>query len=381
MKLPNGYGSVVKLSGKRRKPYQVRKTVGWHYDEVKDKQVQDMITIGYAATRAEGLQMLADYNNNPFDTKAAKMTFSDVYEEWSKRKFPTISESNVKGYTASYKSCESLYNKVFKDIKLVDLQTVIDTCGKNFPTLKKIKVLFNQLFDYALKNDICNKDYSSFVDIVQYKDRNPNKYDRNKFEKNEIDIIWEQKEDKYYQIVLMLLYSGVRISEMLDLKKENVHLDEQYFDVICSKTENGIRKVPIADKVLPYYKAWYESCPECEYLLHTEDGKHFEYRNYYDSYFKPLMEQLGINRTPHCCRHTCISMLAEAGINQTIIKKIVGHSGAMTLTEKVYTHFDIKELVDAINKIQKTIDAIRRLQSNLAHVALARYTIQQICFD
>lgn len=80
-------------------------------------------------------------------------------------------------------------------------------------------------------------------------------------------------------------------------------------------------------------------------------GKHFEHRDYYDSYFKPLMEQLGINRTPHCCRHTCISMLAEAGVDQTIIKKIVGHSGAMTLTEKVYTHFDIKELVDAINKI------------------------------
>ena len=44
-------------------------------------------------------------------------------------------------------------------------------------------------------------------------------------------------------------------------------------------------------------------------------------------------------------------MLAEAGVNQTIIKKIVGHSGAMTLTEKVYTPFDIKELVDTINQI------------------------------
>ena len=74
MKLPNGYGSVVKLSGKRRKPYQVRKTTGWHYDKEKDRLVQDMITVGYAATRAEGLQMLAEYNNNPFDTKAAKMT-------------------------------------------------------------------------------------------------------------------------------------------------------------------------------------------------------------------------------------------------------------------------------------------------------------------
>lgn len=79
--------------------------------------------------------------------------------------------------------------------------------------------MFNQLYDYALKNDICNKDYSSYVDVVQYKDRNPNKYDRNKFEKNEIDLLWVQKEDKYYQIVLMLIYSGVRISELLDLKK------------------------------------------------------------------------------------------------------------------------------------------------------------------
>ena len=137
----------------------------------------------------------------------------------------------------------------------------------------------------------------------------------------------------------------------MDLKKGNVHLDEHYFDVISSKTENGIRKVPIADNVLPFYKAWFEYNPECEYLIHTPDDKHFQYRNYYDSYFHPLMEQLKIDRTPHCCRHAYISMLAEAGINQTIIKKIVGHSGAMTLTEKVYTHFDIKELVDAINRI------------------------------
>ena len=80
MKLPNGYGSVVKLSGKRRNPYLVRKTIGWHFDKEKDKQVQDFIIIGYAPTRAEGLQMLADYNKNPFDTKAAKMTFDYALE-------------------------------------------------------------------------------------------------------------------------------------------------------------------------------------------------------------------------------------------------------------------------------------------------------------
>ena len=338
------------MSGKRRRPYVVKKTVGWHYDEAKDKMIQDQMTIGYAATRAEGLQMLADYNNNPFDLKASKVTFQEVYERWSKEKFPTISHSNVKGYEASYKVCGTLYNKVFRDMKLVDLQTVVDTCGKNFPTLKKLKSLFNQLYEYAMKNDICSKDYSEFVDIVKYKDKNPDKRDHNKFTKEEIERLWTLAEDPYYQIVLMLIYNGCRISEFLDLKKEDVHLDEQYFDVIASKTENGLRKVPIADKLLPFYKAWFEGSA-CEYLLHTPDQKHFDYRNYFDSYFTPLMEQLGLDHTPHDTRHTCISLLTEADVNPTTIKKIVGHSGAMTLTERVYTHLDIQILVDAINKI------------------------------
>ena len=350
MRLPNGYGSVVKLSGKRRNPYVVRKTAGWRYDKDKDKQVQEYIIIGYAPTKADGLQMLAEYNKNPFDVSSAKITFQEIFEKWSASKFPSISDSNVKGYNASYKLCGTLYNKVFKEIKLADLQYVVDTCDKNYPTLRKLKVLFGQLYEYALKNDVCNKNYAEFVDIVKYKDRNPNKRDKNKFDKYELERIWMQQEDKYYQIVLMLIYSGVRISEMLDLLKSDVHLDEQFFDVIDSKTENGIRKVPIADKVLPFFKDWYNDT-NSEYLLHTENGEQFKYRNYYDSYFIPLMENLGFDKTTHCCRHTCISMLAEAKVSQTIIKKIVGHSGAMTLTEKVYTHLDVKELIDAINKI------------------------------
>ena len=75
------------------------------------------------------------------------------------------------------------------------------------------------------------------------------------------------------------------------------------------------------------------------------------YRNYYDSYFISLMEQLGFEHQPHDTRHTCISLLAEAHVDQTMIKKIVGHKGAMSLTERVYTHPDIKALVDAINMI------------------------------
>ena len=55
--------------------------------------------------------------------------------------------------------------------------------------------------------------------------------------------------------------------------------------------------------------------------------------------------------TPHDTRHTCVSLLTEAHVDQTMIKKIVGHAGAMSLTERVYTHLDIETLVEEINKI------------------------------
>ena len=97
MKLPNGYGSVVKLSGKRRKPYMVRKTTGYRIDPVKDKKIAEYIIIGYARTKSEGLELLAAYNHNPYDTKAAKMTFSEVYEEWTNKKYTTLSELHLKG--------------------------------------------------------------------------------------------------------------------------------------------------------------------------------------------------------------------------------------------------------------------------------------------
>lgn len=118
-----------------------------------------------------------------------------------------------------------------KDIKVVHLQKVIDTCGKNYPTLRKIKVLFNQMYKYALKYDLVTKDYSEFVDISKHNNKNPNQIDRNPFSKDDINVLWRMSSDRYYQVILMLIYTGVRISELLELKKENIDLENQYFDV------------------------------------------------------------------------------------------------------------------------------------------------------
>ena len=83
----------------------------------------------------------------------------------------------------------------FKDIKAMLLQKVIDTCGKNYPTLRKIKVLFNQMYKYALKYDLVTKDYSEFVDISKHNNYNPNQTDRNPFSKDDINVLWRMSSD------------------------------------------------------------------------------------------------------------------------------------------------------------------------------------------
>ena len=348
MKLPNGFGSVYKLSGNRRNPYRAIVTERWQIDSDTGKWKQKRKTIGYYESKKDALQALADYNKSPYDVDASKVTFAEVYERWSDEHFPTVSESNVKGYRAAYLLCEPIANKRMADVKLDDLQYIADNSGKNYPTLRKYKVLVGLMFKYAVIHDIITPDMNKTQYIDIKKAGNPNAL--KPFTKAEIDKVWKwHNTNVYFNVILILIYSGCRISELLDLKKEHVNIKERWFDITASKTDAGIRKVPISDKVLPFFEYWY-NLNDCEYLISTPEAKHFVYRNYYDSYWKPLIEQIGMTHTPHDTRHTCVSLLAEAGVDDRLVKKIVGHKG-QGVTQQVYTHFEIEALFDAINKI------------------------------
>ena len=135
---------------------------------------------------------------------ANKITFSEVFEKWSAEHYPKISKSNIHGYNASYRLCEPIYNMRFNDIKKSHLQSIVDCCGKNYPTLRKLKVLYSVLYKFANENDICSKDYSQYVDILQYKDRNPNGFGRRPFTRQEIESLWNWlNSNEYFSVILI----------------------------------------------------------------------------------------------------------------------------------------------------------------------------------
>lgn len=157
MRLPNGYGGVVKLSGNRRRPYAARITTGWHINDITGKRIQHYQILGYAPTQSEALQILARYNNYPIDGETLKLTFREIYLRWSEEKFPTISHSNIKGYRAAFATCESIADIPFHNLRLNDLQSVIDHCGKNYPTLKKNPRTFQPALRICHETRDCSK--------------------------------------------------------------------------------------------------------------------------------------------------------------------------------------------------------------------------------
>jgi len=75
MRNPNGYGTVAKLSGNRRRPFIVKKVIGWNN---KGHPIYDIV--GYTETREAGNLLLAEYNRDPWDVDRAKITMKELLE-------------------------------------------------------------------------------------------------------------------------------------------------------------------------------------------------------------------------------------------------------------------------------------------------------------
>lgn len=362
MRLPNGFGNVSKLSGKRRNPWRARKTSGWIIDEKTKKAKQTYITIGYYETRQKALHALSEYNTNPYDLDANKITFAEVYEKWSEKKFKEISQSNINGYKASYKLCETLYDKKFADLKLAHLQGIVDTAGKNYPALKKLKILFNQLFDYAVMNELIPKDRH----VVEYlnigKEEKSTKHYR--FTDTEVDALWRWANgNEYVQVILMLIYSGVRPGELFNTKCTSVDLESRYFTIEKGKNVNASRKVPIHDKTLPFFAHWMSKGRE--YLITNISGGKFNFdtnhASYTESFWIPILKDMGIlqytnangelaDHLPDDTRHTFTTMWKEKRLDEAMRRKIQGHSGK-GIGEIVYTHFELEKLKEELNRL------------------------------
>lgn len=337
-RLPNGAGSVYKLSGNRRNPYTAVFHCGYT-DEGKPIRKY----IGYYPTYEEALHGLEMYKETPYDLTDKNINLYRLYKIFIQRKEKSVSLSTLRAYQSAFKHLEPIADLPIRNIRTSDLQAIFDNTALKPQSKNIIRTLINQLYEIAAEMDVTNKNYVKFVDVGKYQPSRKHK----PFTELELRKLWNLAEkNSFAELPLILCYTGLRPAELLEIKKENVFLEEGYL-IGGKKTEAGKNRViPLHPAIRPIIEKRYAES-EC-YLIEYK-GRHMIYKTFYDHWLS-FCEQNNLNHLPHDGRHTFITHSKKSGMDSLILKRIVGHADK-DLTEKVYTHTDIIQLIQAISAI------------------------------
>jgi integrase len=185
---------------------------------------------------------------------------------------------------------------------------------------------------------------------------------------------------KYYDDVLILLKTGLRISELcgltvkdIDFKNEIVHIDhqllkskEQGYYIETPKTKSGIRQVPLSEETIKAFQRVIKSRPKTK-PIEVDGHSDFVFVNHkgkpkvaidYSSLFVRMVKKYNKHHkenslphiTPHILRHTFCTKMAHRNMNPKDLQYIMGHSN-ISITMDWYAHSSIESAKTEIKRL------------------------------
>lgn len=341
MRKPNGYGSIKHLSGRRRRPFVF---------VVSDAGRQHPVE--YFATQIEAEIFAADYNKIHMNRSLSghKITLAELYHRWLPRHIEDTqpSQSTLNSYHNAYQHLVTLHGMPVEDLHYADYQQIIDGMrrhGLSYSSVKKVRSLISLLLKYADKIELATTNYASLLSIGRNRPVRPH----HTFSRQKINRLWTAVDCPGVDTVLILLYTGMRCGEMLQLQKADVHLRQRYIRITRSKTAAGIRIIPIHHRIAPLIEARMASPGDA--LICDGDGRPYNYGRYCTVWRSVMHRIRADGHTTHDCRHTVATLLDNVGANETAKRRILGHAGG-DITERVYTHKGLRQLRKCIELLK-----------------------------
>ena len=207
-----------------------------------------------------------------------------------------------------------------------------------------------------------------------------NKIKRPKPKEKQVECFsaWEQKKieeaalsakkDKYRGIILCL-YTGLRIGELLALTWSDVDFEKSILSVTKTchdgnengkhiriidtpKTENSRRQIPLSKTLLKMLKDMKKKS-KCEFVI--ADGEKPVFTRSYQRTFELLLKKLGLpHKGFHSLRHTFATRALECGMDVKSLSEILGHKNA-TITLNRYAHSLWDHKAEMMNKLSKLL--------------------------
>lgn len=357
-RLPNGFGSIKKLSGNRRKPYQAL---------APSKIVNGVIfpgePLGYFEKWEEAYERLALYKANEewkVRKKKEKLyTFAEVYQMYWRDKFELsvrkFSESSKYSTQAAFKNTAVLHERIFSELTREELQNVInEMAAPTDPKKKKykhasleiVKNLYQGMYSYALREQIAAVDVQANV-IIPIADDDQKGVP---FSPDELYKLYQNLDSQIIQAAVIMCFSGWRITEFLSLE---INLDDMIFFGGVKTAAGKNRTVPIHPDLVPLVQRYVKNpIPYNNSTFRKKWDKELEKIGilYFTQIHGKKIETL--KHTSHDCRHTFSWMCDKAGIDPLAKRIMIGHKPGDDVTDNVYGHRSLDELRTEIVKIK-----------------------------
>lgn len=305
---------IQKIKGATKRPYVVYSVVGYFssYDEAVDALNQNR----------------------------QSLTLQQVYDMWLPSHAKSVSINTLNNYGSAFAHLGSIHDIAMSDITYLQLQSIIDhmlSTGLSYSSCKKVRTLISQLFDYSIINCWCTTNYAKFLNLGHNKPVRPHK----PFTTQAINRLW-RLESPLHDIPLILLYTGMRASELLNLKVRDINRKQRTIKITSAKTKSGIRTIPIHDRIWPIIERRLNTI----YVIQ-------ECRTYssLSREFNKAMRAINSKHTTHDCRHTFATRLDNEGANYNAKRLLLGHASS-NVTDGVYTHKSLGQLRKAIRLLK-----------------------------
>ena len=323
------------------------------------------------------------------DYSAGEITVSDLVDRYFNLK-RGLSQNSVRAYgTVINHIREDAFGKrKVKQVKLSDAKTFyvsLHDRGVKRNTIIIYHSILRPAFEMAVDDDMIRKNPFKF----QMRDLLPDDaFKRNALtteqQKQYLQFIKEYGRGNYYDDIEILIGTGLRISELYGLTKNDVDFQnrciriekqlcrtaERPYFVKPPKTKSGIRTIPMSNTVYAAFQRVVQNrpTPKIEMLIDGYSGFLFldkscmpkvamHLENYMRSMQNKYAAIMGValpRVTPHVLRHTFCTNMQRAGIDVKSLQYLMGHSNA-SVTLDIYTHTNYDAVRQAFQKAASSL--------------------------
>lgn len=270
-----------------------------------------------------------------------------------------LSENSVEAYVRDVRKLADVISlsRSPEQIDREDLKTFIATLydlGLSPRSQARIISGIKQFFKYLLLEDIISEDPTEFLEMPSQGRKLPEVLTVEEIDQLQSAIDLSKQEGHRNKAIIETLYScGLRVSELVNLRFEDIFPEEGFMRIIGKG--NKQRLVPLSPSVLKELDLYYQSMRDHieikkgneAYIFLNRRGAKLT-RVMIFTIIKNLADQIGLQKSisPHTFRHSFATHLLEGGANLRAIQEMLGHE-SITTTE-IYTHLDQSFLRSAI---------------------------------